>query len=92
MQINNITVPDAGTTTQYITDPIGGWVYEVTTTTTVVMHNLADAQAKLAAAQQARDDAEALIAQLSPEVATLITLTPTPISVDTQNATSTPLQ
>ncbi len=52
MQVNNITVPDAGRAVEFITDPIGGWVYEVETITSVTPHNMtkwdkivADAQA-----------------------------------------------
>lgn len=57
-----ITIPDNGSTTEYIDDPIGGWQYIVTTTVNVQQRNIASIQAEIAslstsiATQQARAD------------------------------------
>lgn len=96
MQSNNVTVPDAGSSVQYITDDIGGWIYKVTTTIDVEQQNLADAQSKLAVAQQQLSDAQALIDALTPEVSTLMTsvsaqpIAPISLNTTSQEATSSP--
>lgn len=69
MTINGITVPDEGSTTQYIPDPIGGWMYVSTTTVTVTQKALATIQSDLNAAQTAVTEAQAIVDQLAPEVA-----------------------
>lgn len=57
MKVNDIEVPDAGSTTQYVPDTVGGWMYVVTTSITVDQQNLNDFQAQV-------DDATAQIAKL----------------------------
>lgn len=71
MEINNITVPDAGTTTQYIPDPIGGWLYVVTTVISVTQKHLSQVQDDLAAAQAKVVEAQAVADALAPIVMSL---------------------
>lgn len=70
--VNGIELPEAGVTTQLITDPIGGWVYKVTTVVTVdmirlenVQQKLQEAQADLVAAQQRVDSTTAELAAVT---------------------------
>jgi hypothetical protein len=67
MQVNNVTVPDAGTTTEVIIDNVGGWAYIVTTTVAVQQQNLNDYQASL---QTTIDEATTQIAALQETVST----------------------
>lgn len=64
MQINEITVPDEGVTTEYLVDKIGGRVYVVHTGIRVEMILLSDLQKHL-------DDAKARVVEAQGEVATL---------------------
>lgn len=66
MQVNNIIVPDAGTTKEYISDPIGGWMYVVTTTTEVEQQNLQQFKGNLADIKAQRDNLQALIDEIEP--------------------------
>lgn len=93
MQVNNVTVPDAGSNTEYIADPIGGWLYTVVTNISVSQSSLTDVQSQLAAAKQAVEDAQATVDELEPQAtafATAVAAQPiqkTPIQV----ASSTPM-
>ena len=58
MITNGIEIPDPGVTTEYIKDPIGGWIYRITTVVSVEQQNaqqfdkaLSDAKEQLTAAQ-----------------------------------------
>lgn len=81
METNKITVPDPSSTTQYIVDPVGGWMYIVTTTVTVENKSLAEFHAKVSDAQAQLDAAQALVNELKPQAvafATAIAAQPTP--------------
>lgn len=67
MQVNGLDIPEAGTTTQYIADGIGGWMYEVKTTTEVTQHNIAQFQAKLDSAKQQLAADQAIVDELEPQ-------------------------
>lgn len=66
MEINGITVPDSGVSVQYIPDPIGGWMYVVTTSVAVEQKNLQSFQTQL-------DDAKAKLAEDQAQVDELTT-------------------
>lgn len=83
MQTNGITVPDAGSTTQYFPDPIGGWMYIATTTVSVQQKALADIQNDLESAKAQLVATQAIIDELSPQVAdfqTAIKALPAPVA------------
>ncbi len=48
MQTNGITIPDESRAIEHIADPVGGWLYTVTTTVTVVPSRLDEVQRKVA--------------------------------------------
>jgi hypothetical protein len=68
MQINGLEIPDAGTAVQYIADPVGGWLYEVTTTVFINQKPLATVQDDLAKAQATVEKAQSLVDTLAPIV------------------------
>lgn len=76
MQINNITVPDEGITKEYITDPIGGNVYVVTTSVYVQTVSLADFQTKVDVAKRQVVKAQALVDELEAKATELAQATP----------------
>ena len=99
MQINGITVPDPSTQTDYYPDPIGGWMYIVTTNVTVAQKALTDIQNDLAQAQAAVAANQAIVDALTPQITSFATavaaVAPAPVDTPTQSvlnsqATSTP--
>ena len=66
MKVNNVEVPDAGQSTQYITDEIGGWVYAVHTSISVEQIKLSDFEQKLSDAKAQLASAQALVDELQP--------------------------
>lgn len=66
METNGITVPDGGTSRQYIADPIGGWLYIVTTIVAVQQQNLSTFQKQLEDAKEQLQKAQALVDELAP--------------------------
>ena len=91
-------IPAEGTTTQYIPDVNGGWMYIATTTVVVTQKALTDIQNDLANAQAQVTAAQAIVDELTPQLAdfqtALATITPSmPLKATTLNAaSSTPLQ
>lgn len=82
MQVNNVTIPDPVTTTEYIADTIGGWMYVVTKTVSVNQQNLQQFQGKLDAAKTQLAEAQALVDELQPAAdafATAIAALPVPV-------------
>lgn len=94
MQVNNITVPDAGSTTEYIADPVGGWMYIVKTDTTVEQQNLQQFSSKLANIKAQRDNLQALIDEIEPHATSfeeaVAKVVPAQLPVAEASATSTP--
>lgn len=68
MEINGITIPDEGSTKQYIPDPIGGWLYEVTTYVSVKQKRLSEVQEAVTEAHAKIAEAQAVIDALMPQL------------------------
>lgn len=64
MITNGINVPDASSSKEYIADPIGGWMYIVTTTVSVAQEKLSDFGQKIAEATKRVEVAQAELAEL----------------------------
>ena len=96
MVTNGITVPDAGSTTQYISDSVGGWLYAVTTTITVEQSSLTDFQAKVDAAKAQLVAAQALVDELQPAADSFAAILTSQAKLTTppvfEQASSTPLK
>lgn len=86
-EINGITIPDEGTTTTYVPDPVGGHMYVVLTTIRVQVQTLDVFQTQLDAARARLAKAQADIEELTPQIETLKSFIE---PVDTLNATSSP--
>lgn len=71
MQSNGIEIPDPSTSRQVITDPIGGWMFIITTVVSREMKKLADASQEVDNIKQNIADEQALLAELEPHVAVL---------------------
>lgn len=65
MITNGITVPDQGTTTEYIVDSVGGWVYQVTTNITVAQLSVQRFKDNIAIADAELVKAQAKVAELA---------------------------
>lgn len=90
MQVNNVTIPDAGLTREYIPDAIGGWMYIVTTTVSVEQKNLGDFQAQFEEAKERLVDAQAEVDRLTPIAANFKAALPDEMPAEITSATSTP--
>lgn len=68
MQTNGKTIPDAGSTKEYITDPIGGWMYVITTSVDVTQVRLDDFKAHIDDMKSQIVSLQATVAELEPQV------------------------
>lgn len=69
MEVNGITVPDPSETVEYYPDPIGGWMYIVTTRVGVLQKTLVGVKQELVEAKAQLVIVQAKIDELEPQVA-----------------------
>lgn len=71
-EVNGQQIPQAGTYTSVVQDPIGGWIYTITATVNVQQDSANDIRARLDAAKQAAAQAQAVVDDLEPQVASFL--------------------
>lgn len=64
MVTNGVNVPDESVSKEYVADPIGGWMYIVTTSVTIAQERLDSFDAKIVAATKRVAEAQAELDEL----------------------------